>query len=158
MKARLQQLKKGTYVLLIAKTKDDYSGILESLQDLSHEMKNLSSITVNDVLFPVTLFLGGDWKFLATVCAIGPANQNYACIWCLCPKMLRHDVTKEWPLMDVNCGRTIAKIKIDFKSKRHNCKNQPIFDFIELDHVIIDTLQLFLRICDILIENLIRQL
>ena len=34
----------------------------------------------------------------------------------------------------------------------------PLFDFIPLDHVIIDRLHLFLRISDVLIELLIRQL
>ena len=34
----------------------------------------------------------------------------------------------------------------------------PLFDFIPLDHVLIDTLHLFLRISDVLIELLIRQL
>ena len=150
---------KGNYVLLIAKTKDDYKGIKNCMRDLHLEMKNLNSVTVDGLLFPVTLFLGGDWKFLATVCGIGPANQDYACIWCLCPRIARHDVSKEWPLMDIaNNSRTIAKINEDMKGKKHNCVNPPIFEFIELDHVIIDTLHLFLRVCDILIDNLIRQL
>ena len=37
-------------------------------------------------------------------------------------------------------------------------KTNPLFDFIPIDHVIIDTLHLFLRISDNLIELLIREL
>jgi len=44
------------------------------------------------------------------------------------------------------------------RRKQFNCKNPPLFPFISLDHVIIDTLHLFLRISENLIELLIRKL
>ena len=44
------------------------------------------------------------------------------------------------------------------KSKRYNCKPNPLFNFIPIDHVIIDTLHLLLRTSDNLIELLIREL
>lgn len=44
------------------------------------------------------------------------------------------------------------------KSKRYNCKTNPLFNFIPIDHVVIDTLHLLLRISDNLIELLIREL
>ena len=44
------------------------------------------------------------------------------------------------------------------KSKKFNCKATPLFNFIPIDHVIIDTLHLFLRISDNLTELLIREL
>ena len=44
------------------------------------------------------------------------------------------------------------------KGKQYNCKSNPLFSFIPIDHVIIDTLHLFLRISDNLIELLIREL
>ena len=43
------------------------------------------------------------------------------------------------------------------KQRNTNADTVLFFDFIEMDHMIIDTLHLFLRICDTLIENLIRQ-
>ena len=30
----------------------------------------------------IQYFLGRDWKFLACICGIGCANQEYASIWC----------------------------------------------------------------------------
>ena len=152
---------KGNYMLAIVKAKDDYEGIRDSLNDLREEMASLAFITCQDVSFKIEYFLGGDWKFLATVCGIGPANQNIACIWCLCPKNLRHDVEKNWPLNDDdpdNLSRTIQSITQDSKSRKNNCQRKPLFEFIAMDHVVIDSLHLFLRITDILIENLILSL
>jgi len=102
-------------------------------------------------------FLTGDWKFLATVCGIGTTNQNIACIWCLCPRVVRHDISREWPLSDkeTKVSGTIDSIKKDSISKKNNCQHVPLFEFIPMDHVIIDTLHLFLRIPDVLLDNLI---
>ena len=43
-------------------------------------------------------------------------------------------------------------------SAKFNVKHVPLFPIIPLDHVIIDTLHLFLQICDNLINLLILQL
>ena len=43
-------------------------------------------------------------------------------------------------------------------SAKFNAKQVPLFPIIPLDHVIIDTLHLFLQICDNLINLLILQL
>ena len=148
---------KGNYVLAVIKIKENYEGIKDSLKDLREEMATLETIVYAGATFNVEFFLGGDWKFLATVCGIGPANQNIACIWCLCPRVLRHDVSQEWPLndKDTKVSRTIDSIKKDSISRKNNCQHVPLFEFIPMDHVIIDTLHLFLRISDVLLENLI---
>ena len=62
-----------------------------------------------------------------------------------------------------NGARTIAEISQKSKSpksnnRKFNCSHDPLFPFIALDHVVIDTLHLFLRISDILINLLIRDL
>ena len=153
--------KKGNYMLAIVKTKDDYEGIRDSLKDLREEMSSLDFIKCQEVSFKIEYFLGGDWKFLATACGIGPANQNIVCIWCLCPKNLRHDVKKNWLLNDEepdHLSRTIQSISRDSKNRKNNCQHKPLFEFIAMDHVIIDTLHLFLRIADVLLEKLILSL
>ena len=71
-------------MIAVIKTKDDYVRIRDSLSDFRDKMRNLSSITCGDKTFQIEYFLGGDWKFLATVCSPEPANQYFACIWCLC--------------------------------------------------------------------------
>ena len=57
-----------------------------------------------------------------------------------------------------NLSRTIESITQDSKSRKNNCQRKPMFEFIAMDHVVIDSLHLFLRITDILIENLILSL
>ena len=73
-------MEKGNYVLAIVKTKDDYDGLTKSFHDLKTAMVMLKSVTVGNDTIPLEFFLGGDWKFLATICGIGPAKQDHACI------------------------------------------------------------------------------
>ena len=103
--------------------------------------------------------LGGDWKFLAHICGSAAANQNFACIWRKCLKHERFDINKKLSLTDKSLeARDLHKIGKHAKSKQYNCKTNLLFDFIPIDHVIIDTLHLFLRISDNLIKILIRGL
>ena len=55
-------------------------------------------------------------------------------------------------------GQGTLEISRHAKCKQYNCKNEPLFSFIPIDHVVIDTLHMFLRISDNLIELLIREL
>ena len=77
---------KGKYVLALIKTTETYDNIRESLADLRMEMSNLEEISVNNCTYQIEYFLGGDWKFLALICGLGRANEDYACVWCKCPK------------------------------------------------------------------------
>ena len=66
---------------------------------------------------------------------------------------------KSWSLTDRHYGaRTCEEITKHSRAKQYNCKSCPLFDFIPMNHVIIDILQLFLRISDNLFELLIRKL
>ncbi len=58
------------------------------------------------------------------------------------------------------CLRTITeKSKLAKSSKnRYNCSRVPLFSFVPLERVVIDSLHLFLRIADVLINLLIRDL
>ena len=110
-------------------------------------------------VYHLEYFLGGDWKFLACVCGIGAANAENACVWCICPKLKRYDTSKSWSVLDPEFGaRTLDEIKKCAKGKKFNCIHVPLFPFIPLSHVIIDTLHLYLRICDNLIQLFIREL
>ena len=110
----------------------------------------------------IEYFLGGDLKFLAIVCGIEAANAKYACIWCKCASSDRWDMSMDWSAFDKFKGaRTVDEIeqlsKLS-KAKCFSCCAVPIFKFIPIDHVIIDTLHLFLRISDVLINLLIQDL
>lgn len=71
-------------------------------------------------------------------------------------------MTKVWSLTSTaNGARTVDKIKKLSKAppkKRYGCKEEPLFSKIPIDHVVIDTLHLFLRISDVLINLLIMDL
>lgn len=150
---------KGNYVLAILKTTESYDNLKESLSDLTTERSKLSKVEVGGKHYNIEYFLGEDWKFLACVCGLGAANQDHACIWCKCPRNLRHDIQRVWSLSNSAQGaRSLEEIANYAKSKKLNCKATPLFSFIPLDHVIIDTLHLFLRISDNLTELLIREL
>ena len=150
---------KGNYVLAILKTSENYDNLKESLSDLTQEMSKLNKVTVEGKTYNIEYFLGGDWKFLACVCGLGAASQDYACIWCKCPRNQRHDIQRVWSLSNSAQGaRSLEEISSFAKSKKFNCKATPLFNFIPIDHVIIDTLHLFLRISDNLTELLIREL
>ncbi|CAH3150161.1 unnamed protein product, partial [Pocillopora meandrina] len=95
---------KGNYVLAIIKKTENYDNLKESLADLNNEMSNLKEITVNSHKYSFEYFLGGDWKFLARVCGLGAANQNFSCIWCKCPGNERFDISKKWSITDKSLG------------------------------------------------------
>ena len=106
-------------------------------------------------------YLGGDWKFLATVTGIDSASATYSCIWCKCKKDERGDVHLKWSLTDTNNGaRTIEENqKIGEQTrKQYNVSHPPLFPTIPLKNVVIDNLHLFLRVSDVIIDLLIVEL
>lgn len=122
-------------------------------------MTKLSKVKVGGKHYNIEYFLGADWKFLACVCGLGAANQDHVRICCKCPRNQRPDIQTVWSLSNSAQGaRSLKEIANFAKSKQLNCKTTPLFSFTPLDHVIIDTLNLFLRLSDNLTELLIREL
>ena len=150
---------KGNYCLAILKIKENYNEIRHGLEDLINDMRVLNEITVNGRMLRVIYYLGGDWKFLACVCGIGAANSEYACIWCICSKKERCKKEMSLSITDETKGaRTVDKISAWQRRGRYSCKNAPLFDFTPTKNVVIDVLHLFLRISDVLIQELIIEL
>ena len=154
----------GNHVFAILKITEGYDELLAGLQDVCNEAMDLEVISIDGKVYRVTWFLGGDWKFLALACGLDSATSTYACIWCKCPKTKRSDMALQWSINDSTEGaRSIKEIcdkaKLPVNSKyRFNCSNKPIFPFIPMERVVIDHLHLFLRITDVLITMLIRDL
>ena len=155
---------KGNHSVAIQRVSENYDDLLQGLHDIIAEAEDIEMITIDDVSYQIQLFLGGDWKFLALMCGIESATSEHACIWCKCSKLERCDMSLEWSLTDTKKGaRTIEEItekaKLSTKNKqRFNCCKRPAFPFIPLKRVIIDSLHMFLRISDVLINLLIRDL
>ena len=149
---------KGNYILAVIKTTETYDNLRDSLADLRMEMSNLKEISANNCTYKIEYFSGGDLKFLALVCGLGRANEDYACVWCKCPREQQWDTSKTWSINDPKFGaRTVTKIARFSTGRKLNCKAQPLFDFIPMDLVIIDTLHFFLRISDVLINLFTRK-
>ncbi|KAJ7391238.1 hypothetical protein OS493_019369 [Desmophyllum pertusum] len=142
----------------------NYEKLAESLADIRKDVNSLQQISLGTQSFEVEWFLGGDWKFLACVCGLGAAIATHPCIWCKCQLYDKYDKRKEWSLVDITKGaRTIQEIDQMSRGRaradqRYNVKKPPLFPSIPLDHVIIDSLHLFLRISDNLINLLILEL
>ena len=154
----------GNHTIVLLNAGEDYNKLAESLEDIQDEIKQLKSITVNDVVYTIEFFLGADWKFLALCVGIEAANAKYSCIWCTCPSESRHDTSKTWSITNETEGaQTIKKIQDLAKltkrgAQKYSCARQPLFPSICIDHVIPDVLHLFLRICNALINLLILEL
>ena len=136
----------GNHTVAILNTLEDYSCLAESLKELTDEMKDIKSMTIEDITYTIEWFLGADLKFLALCTGLSAANSKYAYIWCKCPSEDRH-ITKKWSINDVEKGaRTIDEIqkllalpKHKRKQKvgeKYGCKEQPLFPFIPIDHTI----------------------
>lgn len=54
----------GNHTIALMNAGEDYNKLSESLEDIQDEVKQLKSITVNDV-YTIEFFLGADWKVLA---------------------------------------------------------------------------------------------
>ena len=153
----------GNHTLAILLVPEKYESLSGALREVAKEASELQTITLNDASYAIEYFLGGDMKFLSLVCGIDAANSEYACPWCKCSSAKRWDMNQDWSAFDQTKGaRTIEEIKrfaaLPKSRKRYNCSRNPLFEFIPIDHVIIDTLHLFLRISDILINLLIQDL
>ncbi len=155
---------KGNHTIAILKVSENYNDLATALKDVIEEASNLNSVSVDGNIYHLQYFLGGDWKFLALVCGLESATSNHACIWCKCPKDKRWDMSMTWSLLDQEKGaRTIAEINEKAKLAKSNKNyfngcNSPLFSFIPLHQIVIDSLHLFLRIADVLINLLIRDL
>lgn len=89
------------------------------------------------------------------VCGLEAATSEYACIWCKCPKGQRWNMDLSW--VQIMGGEQLRKL---LKSQSSLSQTSTVviaagFHFFPIDHV---TLHLFLRVGDVLIDLLIKDL
>ena len=82
----------GNYTIAILKATETYDELALGLQDICEEAKDLEVLTIEGNVYKIIFFLGGDWKFLTTVCGIESASAEYSCIWCKCSKSQRSNM------------------------------------------------------------------
>ena len=66
----------GHHCIALIKEPEKYHSLTLSLEDIKTEVESLSTIEVNGISFDIVYFLGGDWKFLATITGIDSATAN----------------------------------------------------------------------------------
>ena len=101
----------GNYSLAILKVSEQYEELRAGLADIISEAKDIEVLTIQDQVFTIQFYLGGDLKFLAIACGIESATAQHACVWCKCNKSQRSDMQLEWSISDPRKGaRTIEEI------------------------------------------------
>ena len=153
----------GNFLLAIFKAPESYESLKVALEDIISEAKNMNTISINEKLYTLDYYLGGDLKFLNLVTGLDSNASRYSCIWCKCPAEERYNTKMEWSMSNPLKGaRSVEEIascsKMKAKDKKFNCRYTPLFDFIPLTKVIPDRLHLFLRISDQLVNQLIHDL
>ena len=99
----------GNHTIAIMEVSESYDELVSGLKDICQEARYLDVITMK--IYKITFFLGGDWKFLATVNGLESANADFACIWCKCAKSQRFNMSLQWSINNVKKGaRTIEEI------------------------------------------------
>lgn len=132
----------GNHSVAIFKMAENYENLAAALEDICSEGKQLNSITIDDKSYDIETYLGGDLKFLAMVCGIDAANCEHACVWYKCPRLERWDMSQEWSISDTAKGaRTMEEIArfASMKQQKFNCSQKPLFSFIPIHRVVIDT-------------------
>ena len=149
----------GNHTLAIINGTEKYESLKTALSDLIMEVRDLKSVTVDDLTFKIEYFICSDLKFLAIIYGIESATSTYSCVWCKCPSSERPDMSKQWSFSDKGKGaRTVDDIvACHLKSRRekYGCIHPPLFQTINIDHVIPDILHLYLRVSDVLLNLLI---
>ncbi|KAJ7384006.1 hypothetical protein OS493_024017 [Desmophyllum pertusum] len=154
----------GNHTIAVVKGSEKYSTLKESFGTVFNEINETikqGHITVNDSMYNVEFFLGGDYKFLLLMMGMKGATSIYACLWCKIAKDLRWKMEFDLdhyntpPLVRTQEEMTKMSQKKGTQDK-YSCENEPLLK-IELDHVVLDELHLLLRIMDVLINNLVRE-
>ena len=155
---------------------ENYECLLDNLQQPFETISNLNSINVNGNTFAVEKFMGGDLKFLLLFSGLNAANSDFSCIYCHCGSGAYYEKTdrskqwymsQEWSMIDSLKGARSFSIserlrrevrstgKKEDIAKRLGYAREPISSTIPFQNYVIDLLHMFLRISDVLFENLI---
>eukprot|EP00731_Ephydatia_muelleri_P013392 Em0007g702a len=121
---------------------EKYDLLATALDPILSEIKELLALKMVQVggkSNELEFYLGGDLKFLLLFGGFAQANSKYSVCW---------DTSKLYPI------RSIEDIVACAATNAYSVKYPPLLS-IDLDHVVPDELHLFLRIMDILIENLL---
>ena len=64
----------------------------------------MNCISVEEQIFKLDYYFGGDMKFLSVVCGIEGATSKFSYIWCKCPKDKPYNMHLQWSILDESYG------------------------------------------------------
>ena len=154
---------RGNRTIAVLNGHEDYETLKKFLGEDFDEINVMiheGQLSVGDSTVKTEFFLGGDYKFLLLLLGLKGATCNYACMWCKVHKSERWKVDHDYT--DYNTTplcRSLKEIKEMCQKKTDNycCCSEPLFH-INLDHVVVDELNLMLRVTDVMIDNLVREI
>ena len=108
-----------------------------ALEDIIKDVERLKQIGVGQDTFSVDYYMGGDWKFLASITRIDSASSTYSCIWCKCGRGERYDPDKEWSVTDNSKGVRSVEVIVEYAAlprskQKFNVFHVPLFLTIPL--------------------------
>jgi hypothetical protein len=156
----------GQHTLAIVSSDEKYFTIKECFCTIFYQINNLLSQSNGNIVYEtkpnkklrLEIFLGGDMKYLLTVIGMNVANTNFACLYCKIVKENRSDMYKYKNVYwSKEIARTNQEMKLFCSKSKSNfgCIHPPLLN-IELSLVVIDQLHLLMRICDVLLRNVIK--
>ena len=115
---------------------ENYENLATRVQAINRQIADIQrdGIVIESRQQSFEFHLGGDYKFLLTVLGLNAANSNFSCVFCLAPKTGRH--------LKSHKRRQTIRIR-DPGVVRPN-----LLPAVPLDHVVIDTLHMHLRVTD----------
>lgn len=149
---------RGNELLALIYGSEEYNLLKSTLRNVIRDQKSITTVDVNGISYTIDWYLGGDYKWILMVCGLKGASSSYACVYCVVRSEDRGDFSKSWSMTDIDKGaRTIAEMKRCVQTKKMACIHEPLFD-IPITKIVIDNLHLFLRLCDRLLNWVIRKI
>ena len=131
--------------------KESYNELEICFEDLGKQIDQLENITIDNKIYQIQKYFGGDLKILAIICGLNAANSNMPCIWCKWDKRDKFDPDKLYSITSATLGaRTFDDAQMNLN--KHGYQQVPILKSINFPNYVIDTLHMMLRITDVLMD------
>lgn len=152
----------GNYTLGIANLEETYDDMIGPFNFITSTIKELDHITWQNRDISILYFFCSDWKLSATVFGLYAASSNNPCIWCTANKNDFHDMNMKFSITDPELfcrSKDQHENILNRKIKNHlGYKNPSLIPQFDYNKCVVDTLHMFLRISDVLIGLLVKEI
>ena len=124
---------------------ESYEQLLETLEDILDELKQLNTITIDEKIFNLEFIGGGDMKYVRTVLGLDSSCSHYCCFYCTCDFTKPIDFENGYKINRSHEESISSYLKKTKDEKKGYVKN-PIINFIEHKNIVFCHLHMFSRI------------